>query len=149
MKVILQQNIANLGRIGDEVKVKAGFARNFLIPQDKAVVATQENSKLFELRREELEKQAAERITNAQQRAKSLQALNITITSKASEEGKLFGSVGPREIVDAILSAGQDIKKPEITMPNGPIRVVGEHTIAIVLHTDVSFEMSLNVVAEK
>lgn len=149
MKVILQQNIANLGRIGDEVKVKAGFARNFLIPQDKAVVATQENSKLFELRREELEKQAAERITNAQQRAKSLQALNITISSKASEEGKLFGSVGPREIVDAIVSAGQDIKKPEITMPNGPIRIVGEHTIAIVLHTDVSFEMSLNVVAEK
>ena len=149
MKVILQQNIANLGRIGDEVKVKAGFARNFLIPQDKAGVATQENSKLFELRREELEKQAAERITNAQQRAKSLQALNITITSKASEEGKLFGSVGPREIVDAILSAGQDILKPEITMPNGPIRVVGEHTIAIVLHTDVSFEMSLYVVAEK
>ena len=149
MKVILQQNIANLGRIGDEVKVKAGFARNFLIPQDKAVVATQENSKLFELRREELEKQAAERITIAQQRAKSLQALNITISSKASEEGKLFGSVGPREIVDAIVSAGQDIKKPEITMPNGPIRVVGEHTIAIVLHTDVSFEMSLNIVADK
>lgn len=149
MKVILQQNIANLGRIGDEVKVKAGFARNFLIPQDKAVVATEENSKLFELRRDELEKQAVERITVAQQRAKSLQALNITISSKASEEGKLFGSVGPREIVDAIVAAGQDVKKPEITMPNGPIRVVGEHSIAVILHTDVSFEMSLNVVADK
>ena len=148
MKLILQQNIANLGRIGDEVTVKAGYARNFLIPQDKAIVATKENIKLFELRRSELEKLAGDRVQKAQQRSRDIQALNVTIASKASEEGKLFGSVGPREIALAVSDLGQELKKNEVSMPNGPIRSVGQTPVAIQLHSDVAFELMVNVVAQ-
>ena len=148
MKLILQQNVTNLGRIGDEVTVKAGYARNFLIPQDKAIVATKENIKIFEMRRAELEKQAQDRLQQAQQRATDIQALTIRIASKASEEGKLFGSVGPREIVDAIVTAGQALKKNEVNMPNGPIRIVGPSPVMIQLHSDVTFELMIDIVAE-
>ena len=148
MKLILQQNVANLGRIGDEVTVKAGYARNFLIPQDKAIVATPENLKVFELRRADLEKSAGDRLQKAQQRAKAMLELSVRIASKASDEGKLFGSVGPREIVDAVKAAGLDLKKNEVIMPAGPIRTVGSATVELKLHSDVAIEWSFDVVAE-
>tara|TARA_A100001015_G_C15037450_1_gene737227 strand:+ start:1631 stop:2080 length:450 start_codon:yes stop_codon:yes gene_type:complete len=148
MKLILQQNVANLGRIGDEVTVKSGYARNFLIPQDKAIVATPENLKVFELRRAELEKNAGDRLQKAQQRAKAMLELSIRISSKSSDEGKLFGSVGPREIVEAVNAAGHELKKNEVIMPEGPIRTVGPATIELKLHSDVAIEWSLEVIAK-
>ncbi|GAA3587125.1 MULTISPECIES: 50S ribosomal protein L9 [Marinobacter] len=148
MEVILLEKVANLGSLGDKVKVKAGYGRNFLLPYGKAVAATEDNLKAFEERRAELEKAAAEKLAAAQSRAEALEGASFTITSKAGDEGKLFGSIGVRDIADAITAAGTDVEKSEVRLPEGPLRVVGEYDIELQLHTDVTVEVKVAVVAE-
>ena len=137
MNVILLERVANLGDLGDAVKVKAGYGRNFLIPHGKAVPATPENVEKFEARRAELEKSASERLANAEERKAAVSALSIKLVQKAGEEGKLFGSVGTIDIANAITDAGVPVEKREVRLPNGPIRQIGEHNIEIELHSDV------------
>ena len=137
MEVILLEKIANLGDLGEKVNIKAGYGRNYLIPQGKAVAATEEKIKEFEARRAELEKQAAEKLAAAQARAEAIGKLEITITHKAGEEGKLFGSIGTHDIAEAITTAGAAVEKSEVRMPDGVIRQIGEYEIDINLHTDV------------
>lgn len=137
MNVILQERVKNLGNIGDQVSVKAGYARNFLIPQGKAVMATPANIESFEARRAELEKAAAEKMAAAEALATKLAGMNISVAAKAGDEGKLFGSVGPREIAIAITEAGVEVSKAHVDMPEGPIRHTGEFEVALHLHTDV------------
>ena len=149
MQVILLEKMANLGGIGDKVKVKPGFARNFLLPQHKAVTATEENIAKFEKQRAELEKKAKEVLTAAQSRAEAIQKLAITITVKASEEGKIFGSVNTRDVVEAIRAAGQHIDKKEVILPKGPIHELGDHEVRLQLHTDVNLPLTIKVVAEE
>ena len=145
MNVILLERVANLGDLGDAVKVKAGYGRNFLIPQGKAVPATPENVEKFEARRAELEQAAAERLSTAEARKDAISALTITITQKAGEEGKLFGSVGTSDIAHAISDAGVAIEKREVRLPTGPIRQIGEHNIEIELHSDVVANITIVV----
>ena len=137
MNVILLERVANLGDLGDAVKVKAGYGRNFLIPQGKAVPATPANVEKFEARRAELEKAAEERLSSAEARKHAVSALSIKIIQKAGEEGKLFGSVGTTDIAKAITDAGVEVEKREVRLPNGPLRQIGEHNIEIELHSDV------------
>lgn len=149
MNVILLDRIHKLGELGQEVKVKRGYGRNYLIPQGKAVPATKENIALFEGRRAELEKELAIKTAAAQQRAQQLEALQIVIPVLVGEEGKLYGSVGHVEIVDAIKALGQDATKQEIQLPNGPIREVGEHEVELHLHHgDVIAKIKVNVVPQ-
>ncbi|WP_328189538.1 50S ribosomal protein L9 [Marinobacter sp. OP 3.4] len=148
MEVILLEKVANLGSLGDKVKVKAGYGRNFLLPYGKAVAATEENLKAFEERRAELEKAAADKQAAAQSRAEALEGQSFTISSKAGDEGKLFGSIGVRDIADAITAAGTDVEKSEVRLPEGPIRVTGEYEIELQLHTDVTVTVQLAVVAD-
>jgi len=148
MEVILLEKVANLGSLGDKVKVKAGYGRNFLLPYGKAVAATADNLKAFEERRAELEKAAAEKLAAAQTRAEALEGASVTITSKAGEEGKLFGSIGVRDIADAITATGTEVEKSEVRLPEGPLRVVGEYEIELQLHSDVTVHINLAVVAE-
>ena len=148
MDVILLEKVANLGSLGDKVKVKAGYGRNFLLPYGKAVAATADNPKAFEERRAELEKAAAEKLAAAQARGEALEGASVTITSKAGEEGKLFGSIGVRDIADAITATGTDVEKSEVRLPEGPLRVVGEYEIELQLHSDVTVHINLAVVAE-
>ena len=148
MDVILLEKVANLGSLGDKVKVKAGYGRNFLLPYGKAVAATADNLKAFEERRAELEKAAAEKLSAAQARGEALEGASVTITSKAGEEGKLFGSIGVRDIADAITATGTDVEKSEVRLPEGPRRVVGEYEIELQLHSDVTVHINLAVVAE-
>src|SRR6056297_747008 len=148
MEVILLEKVANLGSLGDKVKVKAGYGRNFLLPYGKAVPATEANLKAFEERRAELEKAAAEKQAAAQARAEALEGAAFTISSKAGEEGKLFGSIGVRDIADAITAAGTEVEKSEVRLPEGPIRVTGEYEIELQLHSDVEVTIKLAVVAE-
>lgn len=147
MQVILLEKIRNLGNLGDKVKVKAGFGRNFLLPQKKAVPATAENVSRFEARRAELENNAATSLQAAQARADALSALTLEIKAKASEEGKLFGSVGAKDIVDAIADKGQEVVKSEVQLPNGLIRQTGEYEIMLQLYSDVMATVKLKVVA--
>jgi large subunit ribosomal protein L9 len=148
MDVILLEKVANLGSLGDKVKVKAGYGRNFLLPYGKAVAATADNLKAFEERRAELEKAAAEKLAAAQARGEALEGASVTITSKAGEEGKLFGSIGVRDIADAITAGGTEVEKSEVRLPEGPIRVTGEYEIELQLHTDVTVTVQLAVVAD-
>ncbi len=149
MEVILLENIGNLGGLGDKVSVKAGYGRNYLIPQGKAVPATEANVAEFEARRAELERAAAEALTAAQTRAEALAALDvITIEANAGEEGKLFGSIGTRDIADAVTAAGCDIDKSEVRLPEGALRDLGEYSIAVQPHPEVMTDISLAVVAE-
>ncbi|WP_449286250.1 50S ribosomal protein L9 [Marinobacter sp. PE14] len=148
MEVILLEKVANLGSLGDKVKVKAGYGRNFLLPYGKAVPATEANLKAFEERRAELEKAAAEKQAAAQARAEALEGAAFTISSKAGEEGKLFGSIGVRDIADAITAGGTEVEKSEVRLPEGPIRVTGEYEIELQLHSDVEVSVKLAVVAE-
>lgn len=147
MNIILLEKVRNLGNIGDQVSVKAGFGRNYLIPQGKAVAATGSNVAEFEHRREELEARAAEKKSAAEKHAKSLADLTVSIAAKASDEGKLFGSVSPRDVASAIVSAGVEVTKQQVAMPEGPIRHTGEYPITLLLHTDVTAEIKLQVVA--
>jgi large subunit ribosomal protein L9 len=148
MKVILQENVANLGKVGDQVNVKAGYARNYLLPQAKAMTATASNIDIFEARRSDLEKQSSERISLARQRADSIKDLNVSIQVKASEEGRLFGSIGPREVAEGIEKAGQKVSKKEVILPEGPIRVTGEHEVRLVFHSEVDVTLKVNIIAE-
>jgi large subunit ribosomal protein L9 len=149
MEVILLENIGNLGGLGDQVSVKAGYGRNYLIPQGKAVPATEANVAEFEARRAELERAAAEALTAAQARAEALGALlMITIEANAGEEGKLFGSIGTRDIADAVTAAGCEIDKSEVRLPEGALRETGEYSIAIQVHPEVMIDITLAVVPE-
>jgi large subunit ribosomal protein L9 len=148
MEVILLEKVANLGSLGDKVKVKSGYGRNFLLPYGKAAPATEANLKAFEERRAELEKVAAEKLATAQARAESLEGASFTVTSKAGDEGKLFGSIGVRDIADVITAAGTDVEKSEVRLPEGPLRATGEYEIELHLHSDVEVIVKLAVVAE-
>lgn len=148
MEVILLEKVANLGSLGDKVKVKSGYGRNFLVPYGKAVPATADNLKAFEERRAELEKAAADKLADAQSRAEALEGQSITISSKAGDEGRLFGSIGVRDIADAVTAAGTEVEKSEVRLPEGPIRAVGEYEIELQLHTDVTVIIQLAVVAD-
>ena len=148
MEVILLEKVANLGDLGDKVAIKAGYGRNYLVPQGKAVAATAEKIKEFEARRAELEKVAAEKLAAANSRAKALAKLEIVISHKAGDEGKLFGSVGTQNIADAITEAGAKVEKHEVRMPDGVIRQIGTYDIDINLHSDVIVTMPINIAAE-
>lgn len=149
MEVILQEKIHNLGELGDKVKVKPGYGRNYLIPQGKAVPATAENVARVEARRAELEKAEAEQQAEARSRAEKIHGLRLTIARKVADEGKLYGSVAPADIVEAAEAAGMEIGKHEIHMPEGPIRIVGEYELHVSLHADVECTITVEVVAEE
>ncbi len=148
MNVILLEPLANLGDIGEEVAVKAGFARNYLIPKGKAVRATEENRAVFEGRRAELEKAAADQLAEAQGRAAKLEGLSLTLVVKAGEEGKLYGSVGTQDIADAISAEAIEVVRAEVRMPEGVIRSIGEYEIDVQLHSEVTVSIAVAVVAE-
>ena len=149
MDVILLEKVGNLGNIGDKVSVKAGFGRNYLIPNGKAVFATSKNLVDFEDRRSELEAAALASLEEANSRASSIEAIaSITIAVNASDEGKLSGSVGTKDIADAIINAGVQVEKSEIKLPDGSIREVGEFDISIQVHADVTQVVKLLIVAE-
>ncbi len=148
MNVILLERIRNLGDLGEEVGVKAGFARNYLIPKGKAVRATADNRGVFEARRAELERVAAERLGVAEGRAARLKDVAVTIAAKAGDEGKLYGSVGTADIADAVTALGTEVAKSEVRMPEGVIRVVGEYEIDLQLHSDLTVTVKVTVVPE-
>jgi large subunit ribosomal protein L9 len=148
MEVILLQKVDNLGALGDKVTVKPGYARNCLIPQGKAKFATPANIAAFEARRAELEQQATQALAEAQQRAAAVAALGtVRINAKGGTEGKLFGSVGNREIVEALAALGVSIEKRELRLPDGPFRVAGEHSLGLHLHAEVNAQLNILVVA--
>jgi large subunit ribosomal protein L9 len=149
MEIILLQKVANLGNIGDRVKVKAGYGRNFLLPQGKATLATADNIAKFEARRSELEHAAGEELGKAQARATKLQGFKLSLTAKAGGEGKLFGSVGTSDIAEATRKAGFDVERSEVRLPQGPIRQAGEHIVHLHLHTDVTVDLPVTIVAEE
>ena len=149
MNVILLDNIENLGGIGDMVTVKAGYGRNYLLPQGKAALATKENIADFEARRTGLEKAAAEELVAAKAREVLIQGMQLVISANVGAEGKLFGSVGPIDIVEALSKVGVEAARSEIRMPDGPIHEVGEYTIGVHLHTEINVDVAVNVVAEE
>ncbi|RTR40660.1 50S ribosomal protein L9 [Shewanella canadensis] len=149
MNVILLDKIANLGNLGDQVAVKAGYARNFLLPQGKAVVANTANTEVFEARRAELEAKLVADLAAANERAEKINALeSIVIASKAGDEGKLFGSIGNRDIADAVTAAGVELAKSEVRLPLGALRTTGEFEVEVQVHTEVKAIVKLSVVAE-
>ncbi len=147
MNVILLEKIGKLGALGDTVSVKAGYGRNFLIPTGKAVPANKANVEAFEARRSELEAAAAEKLS-AQARADAMGELTVTIAANAGEEGKLFGSIGTNEIAAALLEAGHTVDKTEIRLPEGTLRALGETAVAIQLHSDITVQVTVALVAE-
>ncbi len=147
MNVILLENVENLGGIGDLVKVKPGYGRNFLLPQGKAALATPENMKAIEARRAELEKAAAEELAKAKERSKAFENLEIVIKANAGSEGKLFGSVGPIDITEALAEVQVEVERAEIRMPEGPIHEIGDYAIGVHLHSEVNVELLVHVVA--
>lgn len=149
MQVILLERVQNLGELGDSVKVKPGYARNFLIPQGKAVMATPENLAEFEARRAELERQEAEALAAVQARAEGLEGAEVTIARKVGEEGKLFGSVGPQDIADALTAAGLEVARHEVRLLSDTLRQVGDYPVAIHLYAEVEASVTVHVVAEE
>lgn len=149
MQVILLEKIRNLGSLGDKVNVKPGYGRNFLIPQNKAVFATEENVVLFNKRRAELEKKEKASLAAAEQRAAKLNDTTITIAAQASDEGKLYGSVGAAEIQEALATKSLEVSKREIVMPEGPLHSIGEYTIEIHVHSDVIANLQVEIVSAK
>jgi len=147
MEVILLQKVDNVGGIGDLVRVKSGYARNYLIPQGKATLATPENKAKFESRRAELEAKAAAELAAAQERGKKLEGLTLKIEMQAGAEGKLFGSVGTVDIAEEIGKRGIEVERSEIRLPDGPLRTVGDHQIELHLHTDVNVEIKVVIAA--
>ena len=147
MEVILLERIANLGDLGDKVSVKAGYGRNFLIPQGKATAATAENIAIFEERRAELEKAAAEKLAAAEARAAQLSELEVTITANTGEEGRLFGSIGTHDIADALTASGVEVNRSEVRLPEGTIRQTGEYDVTVQLHGGIEATVKLFVVA--
>ncbi|WP_283149257.1 50S ribosomal protein L9 [Silvimonas soli] len=149
MQIILLEKVANLGGLGDVVKVKDGFARNFLIPQGKAKRATDANLKEFEARRADLEKAQADILVAAQARAEKLQGASVTISQKAGVDGRLFGSVGNTDIAEAFTAAGFEVKKFEVRLPDGAFKAIGEYDVSLALHHDVVVEVKVTVVGEQ
>ena len=149
MEVILLEKIRRLGDLGQKVRVRAGFGRNFLIPQGKAVLATADNVAKLEARKAELEKANSESLSAANARAEKLNALTITIRRKAGEEGKLYGSVGTSDISEVATEAGVELHKHEVNLPDGPFRMLGEFDVALNLHADVDSKIKLIIAAEE
>ena len=149
MNVILLDKVENLGDIGDLVSVKAGYGRNFLLPQGKATLATKQNIAEFDSRRSGLEKAAAEELAGAKARAELIEGMDLVIPANVGTEGKLFGSVGPIDIADAFEKVGVEVARAEVRMPDGPIHEVGDFTIGLHLHTDVNVDINLKVVPEE
>ncbi len=149
MDVILLQKVANLGNIGDRVKVRSGYGRNFLLPQGKATLATADNVARFEARRAELEKAAREHLVSASERADAMKDFKLTIQAKAGTEGKLFGSIGTSDIAEACQKAGFNVLRSEVRMPNGPLRTIGDHVVNLHLHADVDVPLAVTIVAEE
>ncbi|AZZ93747.1 MULTISPECIES: 50S ribosomal protein L9 [unclassified Hahella] len=148
MEVILLEKVANLGNLGDKVKVRAGYGRNFLVPYGKAVPATKANVEQFEARRAELEKAAAEKLSEAQARAEAINGKEVTIVAKSGDEGKLFGSVGTKDIADAVTALGVEVEKSEVRLPEGALRNTGEYEVDVQMHTDVTATVKVIVVGE-
>lgn len=148
MDVILLEKVDNLGNLGDKVAVRSGYGRNFLIPKGRAVAATPENLKAFEARRAELEKEAAARLSAAVARKEKLDGLAVTIRHRAGDEGKLFGSVGTSDIAHAVEALGVALEKSEIRLPQGALRVAGEHEVNVHLHADVNATLKVTIVGE-
>lgn len=146
MNVILLENVENLGSIGDLVKVKPGYGRNYLLPQGKAALATPENMKEIEARRAELEKAAAEELAAAKKRAGAIEGMELVIQANAGPEGKLFGSVGPIDIADAFEKVQLEVERSEVRMPEGPIQELGEFAVGVHLHPEVDVEITVRVV---
>jgi large subunit ribosomal protein L9 len=149
MHVILLQKVANLGNIGDRVKVRSGFGRNFLLPQGKATLATPENTARFEARRAELERLSREHLESAGERAAAMKDFKLTIPAKAGTEGKLFGSIGTADIAEACSNAGFKIERSEVRLPAGPLRALGEHVVNLHLHADVDVPLAISIVPEE
>jgi large subunit ribosomal protein L9 len=149
MQVILMEKVANLGNLGDVVKVKDGYARNYLIPQGKAKRATDANLKAFEAKRAELEKAQADALGKAQERATKLEGLTLQITQKAGPDGRLFGSVTNYDIVEGLEKQGHEVERSQIRMPQGPLKQVGDYQIQIALHTDVTVTITVSVLGEQ
>ena len=149
MEIILLQKVANLGQIGDRVKVKSGYARNFLVPTGRATLATTANIAKFEAQRSDLEAKANAQLTVAQQRAAQFVDFKLEMKARAGSEGKLFGSIGTADIAEAAVSAGHPITRSEVRMPTGPIRSTGEHEVELHLHTDVDVTLHVTIVAEE
>ena len=148
MEVILLEKVENLGNIGDQVNVKSGYGRNFLVPKGKATIATPENIAIFEARRAELEAKQAEELSAAQARADKLEGLQLSITAKSGPEGKLFGSLGTIDIAEATTAQGAEIERSEVRLPDGPLRAVGDYDIEIHLHTDLNVTIRVSVVGD-
>ena len=148
MQIILLEKVANLGMLGDIVKVKDGFGRNFLIPQGKAKRATETNKAEFAARRAELEKQQADILTAATARGEKLAGYNLTVSQKAGVDGRLFGSVTNGDIADGLLAAGFEVAKSLIRMPNGPLKTIGDHAVSVALHHDIVVDITVTVSAE-
>lgn len=146
MEVILLEKVENLGNLGDKVRVRPGFGRNYLMPQGKAKPATPENVRYFEERRAELERKAAEALAAAQERRDQVADLTVTISAKAGDQGKLFGSIGPGDVADAATAAGVSLAKHEVRMPDGPLRATGEYDVNVHLYTDV--DTTIRVIVE-
>jgi large subunit ribosomal protein L9 len=149
MEVILLEKIANLGELGQVVKVKDGYARNYLIPHGKAKRATEENRKAFEARRADLEKAQATALAKAQERGAKLDGLTVQISQKAGPDGRLFGSVTNYDIVEALNKQGHEVERAQIRMPQGPLKQVGDYPIQIALHTDVAVTINISVLGEQ
>ena len=148
MNVILLEKVQNLGDLGDRVNVKPGYGRNYLVPLGMAVPVTAANLAEFEARRTELEKVALTKLTSAKERSEGLEGFEITLSANASEEGKLYGSIGPREIADAVTAAGPKLEKSEVVMGEGPLRYTGEHEVILNLHADVETHIKVTINAE-
>ena len=149
MQVILMEKVVNLGGLGDVVKVKDGFARNFLIPQGKARRATQENLKAFESKRAELEKAASAQLSKAQEAGAKLEGFMLQVTQKAGPDGRLFGSVTNYDIVEGLKKQGHEVERSQIRMPQGPLKQVGDHPLKIALHADVVVTVTVSVLGEQ
>jgi large subunit ribosomal protein L9 len=149
MDIILLRKVANLGQIGDRVKVKSGYARNFLVPTGRATMATVANIAKFEAQRADLEAKAGHDLATSQARAVKFEGFKLELKAKAGAEGKLFGSIGTADIAEAAVRAGQPITRSEVRMPTGPIRSLGEHQVQLHLHTDVDVTMTVTIVAEE
>jgi large subunit ribosomal protein L9 len=148
MQVILMEKLANLGNLGEVVKVKDGYARNYLIPQGKAKRATEANVKAFETRRAELEKAQAEALARAQERGATLDGVTIQVVQKAGVDGRLFGSVTNYDIVEALKAQGHEVERSQVRMPDGPLKQVGDYHLQIALHTDVLVTVNVAVIGE-
>lgn len=149
MQVILLEEVQNLGNLGDEVKVKSGYARNYLIPYGRAVIANKENRAAFEARRTELEQVHDEALAKARERADKMDGTSVQLVRKVSEEGKLFGSVSTLDIAEAMQTAGHDLQKSEIHLGAGPLKDVGDHEIAVTLHPEIDIKITVSIVGEE